>query len=430
VDGVTEDSVPENSVPENNDGGGRGKRVSWAELYFDLIFVFAVGQSVHVIVVEPDWHGILVALGLFATLWWTWIGYVVLYNRGGEDHASKRMFLLAGTVPCAIAAVEVHGAAEGHITGFAFALAGARLVLALAFLFQTEASRFARRRVTVGYAVSTVVFVASAMVPSPWRYVLWAATLLQEAGFLLLDANKSGRTTRGAARGEQRLPMAERRTAARRAMFAPPSDPSLAVDAAHLAERFGLFMIILLGEIVVSVGSAALDVHAPGTTYWLGLIAGLVLAAALWWIYFDSAVEINEYVLRASGGNPAMAYGLYAGGHLSPAFALLVVAAGVNLALTEHPPPAAAWLVSGGLAVYLIGTRAVGSIEVWRFARVIGLVTVAATACLAFLRPLVTTTGALVVAAVWAIGVAVIVSWQRPARLRQVAADPFILFRR
>jgi hypothetical protein len=70
------------------------------------------------------------------------------------------------------------------------------------------------------------------------------------------------------------------------------------------------------------------------------------------------------------------------------------------------------------------------TIEVWRFARVVGLVTVAATACLAFLRPLVTTTGALVVAAVWAIGVAVVVSWQRPARLRQVEADPFSLVRR
>lgn len=475
--GVADDSGAAGNGGAANDSGaagdrgigeGPGKRVSWAELYFDLIFVFAVGQSAHVIVAEPDWHGLGMALGLFATLWWTWIGYVVLYNRSGEDRAMQRLFLLAGTIPCAIAAVEVHSAASGHLAGFAFALAGARLVLALAFLLQPGTNRFTGRRVAIGYAASTVVFAASVVVPSPWRYVLWALTLIQEAGFLLMDAQRLGagarparesreqrRQRRQRERSEQRGHPdqqehtdqqdqsdqraqpgqgSERRRRQRatwaRTMFAAPTDPSLAVDAAHLAERFGLFMIILLGEIVVSVGASALEVHAQGATYWLNLLAGLVLAAALWWIYFDSAAEINEYVLRASGGNPSMAYGLYAGGHLAPAFSLLVVAAGVNLVLTEHPPATAAWLVSAGLGGYLLGTRAVGSLGRWRLSRVIGLVTVAATVCLAFLRPLLTTTGVLAVVTAWAIGVALFVSWQRPARLSRVTADPFSLFGR
>lgn len=434
MDGVTEDGI---RAQNDGNGDGQSKRVSWSELYFDLVFVFAVAQSAHVIVEEPDWRGLGIALGLFATLWWTWIGFVILYNRGGEDRASKRLFLLAGTVPCAIAAVELHGAAEGHVAAFAFALAGARLVLAHAFLFQPDAGRSAGRRITIGYTASTVVFAVSSVVPSPWRYALWAVTLIQEGGFLLLNAQRADRGAPGLrdrrarpSREERQQHVHRRRADRVRAMFAPPDDPSLAVDAAHLAERFGLFMIILLGEIVVSVGSAALDVHDKGVTYWLGLTAGLVLAAALWWIYFDSSAEINEYVLRASGGNPAMAYGLYAGGHLSPAFALLAVAAGVNLVLTEQPRPAAAWLVSAGLAGYVIGTRAVGSTRGWRFARAIGLAAVAATVCLAFLRPLLTTTGVLVVVALWAMIIAALVSWQRPARLRQVTADPLSLFRR
>src|SRR6185312_2603811 len=110
------------------------------------------------------------------------------------------------------------------------------------------------------------------------------------------------------------------------------------VDAAHLAERFGLMMIILLGEVVVGVGTAAVDLPDHGARYWLGLLAGLVLAAALWWIYFTAAAPISESVLRSSGGNPSMAYGLYAGGHLSPAFALLTMAAGVSLALSGKAP--------------------------------------------------------------------------------------------
>jgi low temperature requirement protein LtrA len=107
-----------------------GKRVSWVELYFDLIFVFAVGQTTHIMEVDPRWSGFGRALGLFVPLWWAWVGFVVLYNRHGEDRAAQRLFVLAGTLPCAVAAVETHAAADGHGTVFVLALAGVRLVLA------------------------------------------------------------------------------------------------------------------------------------------------------------------------------------------------------------------------------------------------------------------------------------------------------------
>src|SRR5574342_647505 len=102
---------------------GTTKHHAWVALYFDLVFVFAVGQLTHLIIDEPRWKSVAVALGLFLTLWWTWIGFVVLYNRHGEDRPGERLFLLVGTVPCAIAAVEAHDALEGHLIGFGLALA-------------------------------------------------------------------------------------------------------------------------------------------------------------------------------------------------------------------------------------------------------------------------------------------------------------------
>jgi hypothetical protein len=174
-----EDSA-EASARESAEPGG--KRVSWAELYFDLIFVFAVSQTTHIMVASPSWGGFGRALGLFVPLWWTWIGFVVLCNRHYEDRVYQRLFVLAGTLPCAVAAVETHSAAAGQVTAFAFALAAARLVLALAFDFTAGRAR----QVAIGYGVSTAVFAASAFVPSPWRYVLWGLALIQEAGFLLL----------------------------------------------------------------------------------------------------------------------------------------------------------------------------------------------------------------------------------------------------
>jgi len=184
-------------------------------------------------------------------------------------------------------------------------------------------------------------------------------------------------------------------------------------------------MIILLGEIVVSVGFSAADVdHATAGT-WTGLLAGLVLAAALWWIYFDSAAGIAAYIVQASGGNPAMAYAIYAGGHLLPAFSLILMAAGVNLSLNGEPPVASAWLVTGGLASYLAGTRAftAAGIHHWR-ARLTGGVAVLATASIAVLHNIMPMPAVIAVTAVWAVGACVLVSRRRVDVLRQLQENP------
>src|SRR4051794_36376985 len=65
--------------------GGSGKRVSWVELYLDVVFVLAVGQIAHVIADRPAMRSAWIALGLFATLWWTWMGSPALYTRHGDD---------------------------------------------------------------------------------------------------------------------------------------------------------------------------------------------------------------------------------------------------------------------------------------------------------------------------------------------------------
>ena len=400
-----------------------GKRVSWVELYFDLIFVFAVGQLSHIMVTDPHWAGLGIALGLFLPLWWTWVGFAVLYNRHGQDKTTQRLLVLAGTLPCAVAAIETRAAADGHIMTYTFALAGARLILAVAFAFTAGTAR----RVAIGYGLSAAAFAASAFAPSPWRYVIWALALLQEAGFLLLR-NEEGAEKRHGERTGQHPPARRSRLASVRAMLKPPADPARGVDAGHLAERFGLMIIILLGEVVVAVAAAAAGVPRHDTWYWLGLLAGLVLAAALWWIYFTAAAPISEYVLRASGGNPAMAYGLYAGGHLGPAFSLLTMAAGVSLVLSGEAPAAAAWFIAGGLASYLLGTRVVVVDRSLRFDSLRRAAVAVATACLAFLEPVISATGVVMVTGAWAVAIAAYVTRRFPGLLKDVTADPLSYF--
>jgi low temperature requirement protein LtrA len=408
---------------DDGDAGpaAHGKRVGWVELYLDLVFVFAVGQVAHGIVAEPHWARAAAALGLFATLWWTWIGFAVLYNRRGDDHrAADRLFVLAGTIPCAIAATQAHHVFEGHPAIFAVAMAAVRLILAAAHRWPARAG-LDQRRISGGYAISAVLFGVSAIVPHPWLFVLWAFTLLQEAGFLLLGDRPAHR------RGEPR----ERPTRASRwrTLLAPPRDPNLAVDSAHLAERFGLFMILLLGELVITVGTAALERPADDLGYWSALLGGLVLAGALWWLYFSSAARMYERMLDLSGGNPALAYSLYAGGHLVPAFALVLMAAGVNLSLQEPAPHAAAWFTTTGLTLYLAGTRVfAGGFRRW-YLGLARIALLAATVCLAFLDRVLPAPAVVVVIAAWAVAGTAAATRIRDRALDRFGEDPVAFLR-
>jgi hypothetical protein len=108
---------------------------------------------------------------------------------------------------------------------------------------------------------------------------------------------------------------------------------------------------------VVEAGQASVDGHVATAGGWAALVAAMIVAGGLWWLYFDSAVEINLRVLELSGGSPTMARAIFAVGHQLPAFALLITAAGIGLLLEEDPPAIAAKLACFGIAIYLASTR-------------------------------------------------------------------------
>ncbi|MDA0172683.1 low temperature requirement protein A [Solirubrobacter taibaiensis] len=295
----------------------KGKRVSYVELYLDLVFVLAVGRLAHFMVAEPEGHSVIVALGLFVVLWWTWIGFAVLYNRHGDDDRQEHLLFLVGSVPIGVAAVALEPAAHGDIAVFAGAMAVVRLVLAVS---HGEGATDFRARITRAYVLSALLFAVSIVVPEPFTYFVWLVAVGNESRALLRNDK---------------------------------TQPGQTLDPHHFAERFALFMIILLGEVLIEAGQAPVE----DTAGWIALAAAMVLAGALWWLYFDSAAELNLQVLELSGGSPTMARAIYAAGHMLPAFSLLAIAAGVGLMLEEDPPQFAFWLASTGVGVYLLGTR-------------------------------------------------------------------------
>jgi low temperature requirement protein LtrA len=319
-----------------------GKRVSWVELYLDLVFVLAIGQIAHVIVEDPRTRSVWIALGLFVTLWWTWVGFAVLYNRHGADGHVQRLLFLAASVPAGVAAVAIAPASTGDIAVFAVSLAAMRLVLAAAYIAGGAERNPLSVRITRACLTSAALFAVSPALPGASRYIAWAIAIGVESGAMLAEDREAAHRLR---RDRDLTALA-------------PVDPAEALDAHHFAERFGLFLIIMLGEVVVEAGQASADGDIATTGTWAALAAAMVLAAALWWLYFDSAVEINLKVLELSGGSPTMARAIFAVGHMLPAFALLLIAAGLGMLLEKEPALLAWWLACVGIGIYLAGTRA------------------------------------------------------------------------
>src|SRR6202008_4287970 len=131
--------------------GEQGKRVSWVELYLDLVFVLAVGQLSHLIVGEPEMQSVWIALGLFFTLWWTWIGFSVLYNRFGADTPKQRLLFLACSLPTGVAAGAIEPASTGEVTVFALSMAITRLFLAYANGHEGGKLDILRGRIAIAY---------------------------------------------------------------------------------------------------------------------------------------------------------------------------------------------------------------------------------------------------------------------------------------
>jgi low temperature requirement protein LtrA len=269
---------------------------------------------------------------------------------------------VAASVPAGVAAVALDPASTGDSTVFALSLAAIRIVLAAAY------SRTGNRRVARAFLGSAALFAISVWAPEPLRYVLWAIGIGVESGAMLPERGKSE-----------------------------------ALDPHHFAERFGLFLIILLGEVVVEAGQASAG-HVDTTAGWTALAAAMLLAAALWWLYFDSAADLNLKVLELSGGSATMARAIFAVGHMLPAFALLMTAAGIGLLLEEDPPKIAYWLASLGIGIYLAGTRAFLLAE--RVPRIVRTLLLVATFLLARVGLELTPYAYLWVLAVWVVACA------------------------
>ncbi|MGH7559979.1 MAG: low temperature requirement protein A [Gemmatimonadales bacterium] len=242
------------------------KKVSWLELFFDLAFAGAVAEVGTTLSRDYTPDGLLRFAFLFVLIWSAWVGYTVFSSRHGTDDAVQRLLTLAQMFAVATMAVNADGPLGGRDTaGFAAAYAAMRMLLALQYVRarRQPASRAVSGASAAGIGAGAVLWLASSLAGPPLRYGLWVAALVVDLGWPLVVRN-----------GKEQL------------------QP----DPGHLPERFGLFTLILLGESIIAVMAGMKQQEHWSTPAAASAAAGLAIALALWWCYFD--------VLKAAAPRP------------------------------------------------------------------------------------------------------------------------------
>jgi low temperature requirement protein LtrA len=296
------------------------KRVTWTELFFDLVLVFAVTQIANLLHSHQDWATAGRALILFVPVYWAWVGTSVHANLHDVDNAVDRAGLL-GLALCALFMAVSIPEAYGE-NGLLFGGAYFALRVLLAVLY------FRGRRITlitplVAATVSGPLMLAGGLVPLPWRTVLWGIAAIVD---LATPRILRPRLTR------------------------------LNFDAPHLVERFGLFLIIALGEMVVDIGATAAALPRLTPAVIGAVTAAFVLAAGLWWVYFVYATSAIRHALSTAQIQTDIVRPVLSWGHLSFVAAIIAVAVGLTDAVA-HPTQVLGWaaaaLLFGGTALYL-----------------------------------------------------------------------------
>ena len=297
------------------------RHASWLELFFDLVYVFAVAQVAQILVKNTDALGFIKFAVLFVPIWWSWVGFTFYADRFESNEIAYRVLTFAGMFAVAALSLTLGNAftPEGDLP-LIVCYVLVRLVIIALYVrsaYYVPLARSLSLQFITGFGLSVVILLSSLLVAPPLRYYLWATAVLLELATPFLSL--------------------------RLARIIP-------YDYSHIPERFGLFTIIVLGEAVIATATGASAVSWTTTTIAVAAI-GFAMAACIWWINFDL---VEDDAIRSRALIPRLIY-IY--GHYFTVASVVALGIGVEHAIKEtgaehlHLPTLA--LLGGGIATYL-----------------------------------------------------------------------------
>lgn len=312
---------------------GHHARVTTVELFFDLVFVFAVTQLSHTLLEQHGLAGVLETLLLLLAVWWAWIYTTWVTNWLDPDNPVVRSALFVLMALGLLLSTSIPEAFGERALIFALAFTATQVGRTLFMVWAVRSDDSLRRnfvRMAIWKSLSAVFWLSGALAGG-WQPAFWSAALAIEYASAAL-----GFWTPGMGR---------------------TSTDEWTVEGAHMAERCGLFIIICLGESILMTGATFAGGHWTPADAAAFLIA-LLGSVAMWWIYFNAAAEAASEAIANSRDPGAIARLAYTYAHIPIVAGIIVAAAGDELALAHplgEPEPQAAWLILGGPALFLAG---------------------------------------------------------------------------
>ncbi len=311
-------------------GGEAASRVTSLELFFDLVFVFAITQTTGYISADPTWGRLVEALAILAAVWWAWESFAWLGNTAASDGGLLRLALLAAMAAILIASLAVPGAFADDGAIFGVAYSGVRVLHLAAYRVIARGNPLllgAISRLAAPMLPAAGLILVAGFLDGVPRAICWALALAIDYGGLMVAGVRGW-----------------------------------AVRPAHFAERHGLIVIIALGESVVAIGVGA-DAHELTAGVIVGAVLGLAVIAALWWAYFDVVALVGER--RLTSAPPAeqarIARDSYTYLHLPMVAGIILFAVGVKKTLAhvgEPLDPVPGTCLCAGVALYLVALSA------------------------------------------------------------------------
>jgi len=310
------------------------QRATSLELFYDLVFVFAITQVSHLLLEHLTWAGAGQALLVLLVVWWSWNYTTWVTNELDPESLSVRLLMIALMLATLLMAIAIPQAFGEHallfVGSYVAIQVGRHTFLTFAAAEPGTIERERAGRILTWFVAAGVLWIAGALVDGPARVAFWLAALALDYGGPLVTYRVPG------------LPR-----------VAPEA---WSVGTEHFAERFGLFVILALGESIVITGAttSALDLD---TARFVALGMAFLLTAALWWLYFTSVARIAQRHLELSENRTLLARDAYTYLHLIIVAGVIVSAVGDELVIA-HPlemlPGDQVAAVVAGPAIYLL----------------------------------------------------------------------------
>ena len=309
-------------------------RATTLELFYDLVFVFAITQVSHLLLNHLTWAGLGQSLLVLLVVWWSWNYTTWVTNELDPETIPVRLLMIALMLASLLMAVAIPQAfgdrALLFVGSYVTIQVGRHSFLTFAAAEPGTIERVRAGRILIWFVASGVFWLAGAFVEGPARVVFWLVALALDYGAPLVTFRIPG------------LPR-----------VAPEA---WSVGTEHFTERFGLFIILALGESIVITGATTSELVLD-TPRVVAFGMAFLATAALWWLYFSAVARIAQRHLELSENRTVLARDAYTYLHVVIVAGVIVSAVGDELVIahpTEVLPGFEVTAVVAGPAIYLI----------------------------------------------------------------------------